>query len=168
MCWWTAVKRLGALRHPGSALAARQAPAGLPGGGWDGKRAGERVSPQRGALTAEVGQSLDLGDGVALEVYASDPKGVVLLLRWDNFRDLFPLGLGADSLASLQNDPALRQLSLLLLADQGAAVVCCLNGFDQAVGCNELSACAGYFANIPYGMEHYPMCPLDQNTCLLL
>jgi competence protein ComEC len=70
---------------------------------------------------ADIGQVLDLGDGIELEVVASGKQGAVLLLAWENFRALLPLGLDAESLEALQDDPRLRQVSVLLLADQGAA-----------------------------------------------
>jgi len=47
----------------------------------------------------------------------------VLLLTWENFRALLPLGLDVASLEALQDDHCLRQVSLMLLADQGAAGV---------------------------------------------
>jgi competence protein ComEC len=72
---------------------------------------------------AETGQVLDLGDGITLEVFASGKQGAVLLLSWENFRALLPLGMDAESLDTLQGDPGLRQVSVLLLADQGAAGV---------------------------------------------
>lgn len=65
---------------------------------------------------AETGQSLDLGDGAALEVLSVTPRGAVLALRWHAVRILLPTGADFDSL-NLDLPP----VSGLLLADSGYA-----------------------------------------------
>ena len=74
-------------------------------------------------LQAKAGHILDLGDGASLQVLSTNPQGAALLLEWNNFRALLPVGLDEDSLAELQNDPTLRDISALLLADGGSAAL---------------------------------------------
>jgi hypothetical protein len=45
---------------------------------------------------AEVGHALDMGDGAQLKVLAVSRRGAVLLLEWQNFRALLPLGIDLD------------------------------------------------------------------------
>lgn len=71
--------------------------------------------------TAQVGQSLDLGDGARLEVMATTPKGAVLLLSWGRFRALLPVGQDFESLEALQEDDTLTGVTALMLADSGRA-----------------------------------------------
>jgi competence protein ComEC len=68
---------------------------------------------------AQAGQSLNLGNGARLQVLAVDDYGATLLLSWDNFRALLPLGLDAHTLEKLQTNPNLSQVSAYLLADRG-------------------------------------------------
>jgi competence protein ComEC len=70
---------------------------------------------------AEAGQQLDLGDGATLKVVAVTPRGSVLLLEWNDFRALLPVGLSFDALAELDNGKAVGPVSLLTLADSGYA-----------------------------------------------
>jgi len=70
---------------------------------------------------AQPGMQLDLGRGARLKVLAVSPRGAVLLLEWDRFRALLPVGLDFDSLTALETDPTLASLSVLLLADSGYA-----------------------------------------------
>jgi competence protein ComEC len=65
---------------------------------------------------AETGQRLDLGDGAFIEVQAAGPRGSVLVIQWNNFRALLPIGIDADSLGA-KFDP----VDILLLADSGYA-----------------------------------------------
>jgi competence protein ComEC len=68
---------------------------------------------------AETGQSLDLGDGAPIEVLAVSQRGAVLLLEYGSFRLLLPLGIDFELIESLQDDPQLKDLPVLLLADSG-------------------------------------------------
>jgi competence protein ComEC len=65
---------------------------------------------------AETGQKLDLGDGAFIEVQAAGPRGSVLVIQWNNFRALLPIGVDAESLGT-KTDP----VDVLLLADSGYA-----------------------------------------------
>ena len=69
----------------------------------------------------QPGQKLDLGSGVLLEVISTDARGAVLLLEWDRFRMLLPLGMDFGALESLQENSTIRNLSALLLAESGYA-----------------------------------------------
>jgi beta-lactamase superfamily II metal-dependent hydrolase len=70
-------------------------------------------------LTAQSGQSLDLGQGARLDVLTAGPRGAALLLEWGDFRLLLPIGIDFDSLERLQADPSLAPVTALLLAESG-------------------------------------------------
>ena len=70
---------------------------------------------------AQSGQRFDLGHGAGLRVLATSRRGAVLLLEWQNFRALLPLGVDFENLEQLQTDNSPRELSALLLADAGYA-----------------------------------------------
>lgn len=70
-------------------------------------------------ITAQTGQSLDLGKGASLTLLALDDYGATLLLEWGNFRALLPVGLDAHTLEGLQTDPHLASVTAFLLADRG-------------------------------------------------
>jgi beta-lactamase superfamily II metal-dependent hydrolase len=50
-------------------------------------------------------------------------RGAVLLLEWEHFRVLLPIGLDFEILEDLQSQPELRGLTALLLAESGYAPV---------------------------------------------
>ena len=70
-------------------------------------------------MAAEKGQVFDLGKGATLEVVAAGPRGAVLLLAWEHFRALLPLGLSAGDFESLRMGKEIGRVSVLLLADNG-------------------------------------------------
>jgi competence protein ComEC len=70
---------------------------------------------------AYAGAALDLGGGARLETLAVSPRGSVLLVEWQGFRALLPVGMNFDTLEQLQNDPKTGTVTLLLLADAGFA-----------------------------------------------
>ncbi|HBY08052.1 MAG TPA: hypothetical protein DEH22_09815 [Chloroflexi bacterium] len=69
------------------------------------------------------GQALDLGDGASLTVLTASEHGAVLLLEWDHFRVLLPLGATPEDLEFLQMGRKMGDVSVLLLADQGYAAL---------------------------------------------
>lgn len=71
-------------------------------------------------ISAVRGQSLELGDGALLRMQAVGTRGAVLLIEWDSFRALLPIGMDFESLEESQK---LGALSLLLLADSGYAPI---------------------------------------------
>ncbi len=70
---------------------------------------------------AEPGQVLDLGDNATLTVLTTGPRGAVLLLKYQNFRALLPVGMSFDALDELHNGADVGPVSVLLLADSGYA-----------------------------------------------
>jgi competence protein ComEC len=71
---------------------------------------------------AEPGQTLDLGDGATIKVLTSGPRGAILLIEWDKFRALLPLGMSLDALDELRAGADIGPVSVLSLADSGYAV----------------------------------------------
>jgi hypothetical protein len=74
-------------------------------------------------VNAVPGQALDLGDGAVLRVLAVGKRGATLLIEWDRFRMLLPLGMNLDDLETLANGQAIGNVSALLLADSGYAPI---------------------------------------------
>ena len=72
---------------------------------------------------AMPGQSLDLGDGAVLRVLTIGERGATLLLEWDRFRLLLPLGMNLDDLEALEYGKSIGNVSALLLADSGYAPI---------------------------------------------
>jgi competence protein ComEC len=70
-------------------------------------------------LPAQTGQALDLGSGARLRVLAAGKRGAVLLLEWEGFHALLPIGQDFDTLEALQADPLLVPVEALLLAEGG-------------------------------------------------
>lgn len=70
---------------------------------------------------AEPEQVLDLGNGATLSVVTSGPRGAILLLEWDNFRALLPVGMSFEALDELSDGAAIGPVTLLSLADSGYA-----------------------------------------------
>jgi competence protein ComEC len=73
------------------------------------------------STSMQPGQTLDLGSGAFLKVLSIDAKGAVLLLEWDNFRLLLPMGMDFSTLETLQQNKGLRNISAVLLAESGYA-----------------------------------------------
>ena len=72
---------------------------------------------------AEMGQRLDLGGGAELQVIYVSEQGAVLLLEWDHFRALIPLGLEYLDPEALEYGRRIGPVSALLLAEGGYAPV---------------------------------------------
>jgi competence protein ComEC len=70
---------------------------------------------------AEPGQALLLGDGAELRVVATGPRGAILLLEYDRFRALLPLGVSDGDFESLRMGEDIGRVTLLLLGDDGYA-----------------------------------------------
>ena len=68
----------------------------------------------------QPGQNLDLGSGASLQVLSIDARGAVLLLEWDNFRFLLPLGMDFKALETFPRF-GYAQCFRLLLAELGYA-----------------------------------------------
>ena len=72
-------------------------------------------------VNAFLGQVLDLGDGATLQVLTISARGAILLLEWDQFRALLPLGADPESQEILRMGQSVGNVSVLLLAEQGYA-----------------------------------------------
>jgi competence protein ComEC len=69
----------------------------------------------------QSGHALDLGSGAYLKVLSIDARGAVLLLEWNKFRMLLPMGADFSALENLQNASTMRNISAVLLAESGYA-----------------------------------------------
>jgi competence protein ComEC len=72
-------------------------------------------------ILAQAGHALDLGQGANLEVLEVTRRGIILLLSWERFQMLMPIGADFDSMAALMKDPRYGELSALMLAESGYA-----------------------------------------------
>ncbi|MGE5377970.1 MAG: ComEC/Rec2 family competence protein [Bacteroidota bacterium] len=82
----------------------------------------EYLSTQNIPVTdAKPGQILDLGDGATIKVVTSGPRGAILLVEWDKFRALLPVGMSFEALDELHLGADIGPVSLLSLADSGYA-----------------------------------------------
>jgi len=72
-------------------------------------------------IPALAGQRLALGAGAELRVLGVSRRGAVLLLAWQQFRMLLPLGMDFELLETLLDDPGMEPVTALLLADSGYA-----------------------------------------------
>ena len=70
-------------------------------------------------IDAKVGETLDLGDGATLRMLTVGPRGSVLLLEYQNFRALLPIGMSFEALDELQTGASIGPVSVLSLADSG-------------------------------------------------
>ena len=69
------------------------------------------------------GAVLDLGDGATLQVRSLSPLGAVLLVEWQGFRALLPVGMNLDTLPELENGKDIGPVTALLLAGSGSAAL---------------------------------------------
>ena len=69
----------------------------------------------------EAGQRLELGDGAFIEIQAVGPKGSVVLIQYENFRALLPIGMSEGILEELEYGNVIGNVDVLLLADSGYA-----------------------------------------------
>jgi competence protein ComEC len=72
-------------------------------------------------INAEPEQILELGEGATLRVLTSGPRGAVLLIEWENFRALLPIGMSFEALDELRNGASIGPVNVLSLADAGYA-----------------------------------------------
>jgi competence protein ComEC len=72
---------------------------------------------------AYPGAGLDLGEGARLEIRSVSPRGAMLLVSWQGFRALLPVGVNFDTLAELDHGKNVGPVTALLLADSGYAPV---------------------------------------------
>ncbi len=72
-------------------------------------------------VKGEEGQALDLGSGARLRILSVGSRGAILLLEWQDFRALLPLGAEFKDLAALSNGKDVGRVFALLLAGNGQA-----------------------------------------------
>ncbi|MDQ2691085.1 MAG: hypothetical protein M3Y68_03555, partial [Chloroflexota bacterium] len=72
-------------------------------------------------VNAEPDQLFELGDGATLRVLTAGPRGSVLLVEWEHFRALLPVGLSFEALDELNYGEEVGPVNVLLLADSGYA-----------------------------------------------
>lgn len=114
----TQIEQIGAL----SGGLARVAPGALA---WEGHSMRiDAILDQADSLQLETtqlraGDSFDLGEGAYLNVLAVGSHGIVLLLEWQQFSALLPVGLDFELIEELEMGLAIPPVDLLLLADAG-------------------------------------------------
>ncbi len=72
-------------------------------------------------ISAEMGHSLDLSRGATIHVLTSGSRGAILLVEWENFRAVLPLGAHEEDYQSLRMGKNIGPVSTLLLAENGYA-----------------------------------------------
>ncbi len=72
-------------------------------------------------MQAEGGQVLDLGQGAVLKVLDVSTRGATLLVQWNSFRVLLPIGESIDTLDKLGNGEAIGPVDVLSLSQSGFA-----------------------------------------------
>ena len=72
---------------------------------------------------AETGSELNLGDGAILHVLNVNSRGAILLLEWNEFRALLPVGMNFSAQEELNYGENIKTTSLLLIADSGYAPI---------------------------------------------
>ncbi len=72
---------------------------------------------------AEKDQLFDLGGGALLRVVDISTKGATLLVSWNDFHALLPIGEGLETLDALQMGAAIGPVDVISLADSGSAAL---------------------------------------------
>lgn len=80
-------------------------------------------SAQITVVPGQAGQSLQLGNGAKLEVLSAGKRGGILLLEFQPFRALLPVGINFEDLEALETGRLIGPVSALLLADGGYAPI---------------------------------------------
>lgn len=70
---------------------------------------------------AEENQTLDFGEGAILKLLNVSSRGATLLIEWNNFRALLPIGENFDTLNQLEYGSTVRPVNVLSLAQSGYA-----------------------------------------------
>jgi len=118
---------------------------------------------------AEAESELELGDGAVLKILNVSSRGAVLLLEWNEFRALLPIGMNFSALEELKNGEEIGMASLLLLGDSGYAPI---NPPEWVANLNPqlivLSVAAGDKDGLPHegtleATEDYPLLRTDEN-----
>lgn len=120
-------------------------------------------------MQAEPDSELELGSGAILKILSVNSRGAVLLLEWNEFQALLPLGMNFSTLEELNYGEDIHSTSLLLIADSGYAPV---NPPEWIANVNPqlivLSVAAGDPDGLPHdvildAIEDYPILRTDHN-----
>ena len=72
-------------------------------------------------VDAKTLQLLDLGDGALLRVVDVSPRGATLLVSWNDFHLLLPIGENLDTLKTLQNGALIGPVDVMSVSESGYA-----------------------------------------------
>jgi len=96
--------------------------AGDPGASFSSRDVVQWLDDQAIPITqAEKGELLDLGGGALLRVVDISTHGATLLISWNDFHMLLPIGAGVDTLGALQRGAGVGPVDVLSLAQSGFA-----------------------------------------------
>jgi competence protein ComEC len=96
--------------------------AGSPGASFSSRTVMEWLDGQSIPITqADKGQLLDLGGGALLRVEDLSARGATLLISWNEFHMLLPIGANLDTLDALQNGASIGPVDVISLAQGGYA-----------------------------------------------
>ena len=118
---------------------------------------------------AETGSELALGEGAILHVLNVNSRGAVLMIEWNDFRALLPVGINFSAQEELKYGEDIKGTSLLLIADSGYAPI---NPPEWFTNLNPqlvvLSVAAGDPDGLPdektlEAIKDYPLVRTDQN-----
>ena len=118
---------------------------------------------------AEAGQKLQVGENAYIEIQAEGARGSVLLIQYQNFRALLPIGINEGTFESLEFGNVIGTVDVLLLADSGYAPS---NPADMIENLNPqvviLSVAAGDADGLPSqdvldSLEGYSLLRTDRN-----
>jgi len=118
---------------------------------------------------AESDSELDLGEGAILHVLNVNSRGAVLLLEWNEFRALLPVGINFSVQEELKYGEDIKTTSLLLIADSGYAPI---NPPEWIANLNPQLIILDVAAGDPDGLPHegtlevikdYPLLRTDYN-----
>jgi competence protein ComEC len=94
--------------------------AGNEAASFSARKLDEFLTEQSIPITrAEAGQTLDLGQGAVLKILTAGPRGAVVLIEWNEFRALLPIGANFDTLDELEYGNAVGPVTALSLAESG-------------------------------------------------
>jgi beta-lactamase superfamily II metal-dependent hydrolase len=94
--------------------------AGNQAASFSGRKLDEWLSAQSIPVTpAEAGQTLELGEGATLTILTVGPRGAVILVEWNSFRLLLPIGANFDTLDELEQGDKVGPVTALSLAQSG-------------------------------------------------
>ena len=113
---------------------------------------------------AEAGSELDLGKGAALHILNVNSRGAVLLLEWNDFRALLPVGMNFTALEELKYGEDIKKVTLLLIADSGYAPI---NPPEWVTNMNPQIIVLSVAAGDKDGLPHYEILETTEEYSLL-